>query len=44
MWNFEFWDYFGIYVVDDMKVGMVLEIRRIIGLKDEFYNDNVFEC
>lgn len=44
VWNPEFWDYFGTYVADDMKVGMAPEIRRIIGLKDDFYNDNALEC
>ena len=42
--NPEFWDYFVTYVADDMKEGMAPEIRRIIGLKDDFYYDNALEC
>ena len=44
VWNPEFWDYFVAYVADDMKEGMAPEIRRIIGLKDDFYYDNALEC
>lgn len=44
VWNPEFWDYFVTYVADDMKEGMVPEIRRNIGLKDDFYYDNALEC
>ena len=44
MWNPEFWHYFVTYVADDMKEGMAPEIRRIIGLKDDFYYDNALEC
>ena len=44
MWNPEFWDYFVTYVADEMKEGMVSEIRRIIGLKDDFYYNNALEC
>ena len=43
VWNPEFWDYFVTYVADDMKEGMAPEIRRIIGLKDDFYYDNTLE-
>ena len=42
--NPEFGDYFVTYVADDMKEGMAPEIRRIIGLKDDFYYDNALEC
>lgn len=44
VWNPEFGDYFVTYVADDMKEGMAPEIRRIIGLKDDFYYDNALEC
>ena len=44
VWNPEFWDYFVTYVADDMKEGMAPEIRRIIGLKDDFYYNNALEC
>ena len=42
--NPEFWDYLVTYVADDMKEVMAPEIRRIIGLKDDFYYDNALEC
>ena len=44
MWNPEFWDYFVTYVADDMKEGMAPEIKRIIGLNDDFYYDDALEC
>ena len=44
VWNPEFWDYFITYVADDMKEGMAPEIRRNIGLKDDFYYNNALEC
>ena len=44
VWNPQFRHYFVTYVADDVKEGMSPQIRRTIGLKDDFYYNNALEC
>ena len=43
-WNEQFASYFEEYIADDIQRGMAPEIRREIGLKDDFFYNNAAEC
>ena len=43
-WPPEFVNYFKTHVEDDMKNGMLADIREAAGLGDELYYNNVLEC
>ena len=43
-WLPQFVKYFKIYVADDMKDGMLADVREAAGLGEELYYDNALEC